>query len=90
MIDKLLLTTENKITFGKYKGYTIEYVLYENPEYLVWASENVEFFKLEPKVLARAKESSIERDKTYRKYRANLHNFLAFEVPYYERYGDEG
>jgi hypothetical protein len=60
MADKLL-TTESKLSFGKYKGYTIEYVLYENPEYLVWASENVKFFKLEPKVLARAVESSTDR-----------------------------
>lgn len=85
-----LLTTENKITFGKYNGYTIEYVLYENPEYLVWAHENVKFFKLEPKILARAEESSDERERTYRKYRASLHNFLAFEVPYYKRFGDDG
>lgn len=89
MTDKLL-TTESKLTFGKHKGYTIEYVLYEAPEYLVWASENVSFFKLDPKVLARAKESGRELDETYRKYGAGLYNFLTFEAPYYERYGDEG
>jgi len=89
MTDKLL-TTESKLTFGKHKGYTIEYVLYEAPEYLVWASENVKFFKLDPKVLARAKESSGKRKEEHYKYIRSLYNFMDYECSYYERYGDEG
>lgn len=81
MKDKLL-TTEDKLTFGKYKGYTVEWVLYENPEYLVWAHKNVNFFKLQPKVLARAKESSEARAEEYRKYVASLYTFIEFERPY--------
>lgn len=34
------------ITFGKYKGRTILEVLEEDPQYLLWANENVEGFIL--------------------------------------------
>lgn len=34
------------LTFGRYEGRTIGYVLEENPSYLVWAHDNTERVKL--------------------------------------------
>jgi hypothetical protein len=67
MIDKIL-TLDGKVTFGKYKGYTVQYVLDENPRYLVWASENVEFFKVEQGILDRARLYSEPEIPIYERY----------------------
>ena len=33
-----------KLTFGKHKGETLQWVLKENPLYILWASENIDWF----------------------------------------------
>ena len=37
---------DEKLTFGKYKGYTLRSVIESerNPEYLLWCLENIEWF----------------------------------------------
>jgi hypothetical protein len=35
------------MTFGQYKGMTVAEVLEEDPQYLKWAYENIEWFDLE-------------------------------------------
>lgn len=42
---------DTKITFGKHKGKTITEVLKEAPSYLLWAHMNVDFFKLDNRLL---------------------------------------
>jgi hypothetical protein len=37
----------DKLTFGKYKGYTIEDVLEDDPNYLEWAIDEIEWFELD-------------------------------------------
>jgi hypothetical protein len=34
------------MTFGKYKGKTVDQVIHINPRYIQWAEENVSFFTL--------------------------------------------
>ena len=63
-----LLTLDGRVTFGKYKGYTVQYVLDENPKYLIWASENVEFFKVEQDILDRARSYSYSEPSFYERY----------------------
>lgn len=41
-------------TFGKYRGRTYDAVLRENPAYLIWAHENVEWFVLSESLYAHA------------------------------------
>jgi uncharacterized protein (DUF3820 family) len=41
------------LTFGKFKGRTVGELIKENPAYLLWAHEKVEFFELPPELLAR-------------------------------------
>lgn len=40
------VTEEYVLTFGRYKGLPISIVLEENPEYLLWAENNIAFFML--------------------------------------------
>jgi hypothetical protein len=37
----------DKLTFGKYKGYTIEEVLESDPNYIEWAIDEIEWFELD-------------------------------------------
>ena len=40
--------------FGKYRDETIQHVLGLNPQYLIWAQENVENFDLDQEILDKA------------------------------------
>ena len=40
--------------FGKHKGYTVEYVLDEDPSYLLWCEEEIHWFTLEEDVHEKA------------------------------------
>jgi broad specificity phosphatase PhoE len=53
------LTLTHKIDFGGYKGETIEDVMGKDPAWLVWAHENIEFFKLPPELIQRARMFAI-------------------------------
>lgn len=44
-----------RITFGKHKGQDVDFVLKYDPHWLVWAHENVEWFRLDEAVYAQAK-----------------------------------
>lgn len=37
---------DNVLTFGKYKGNKVEVIMETDPNYLLWANENVSFFSL--------------------------------------------
>lgn len=51
---------DDEIRFGKYRGKTVQHVLEEEPDYLVWAVGNVRGFYLEEDILVTAhKERSI-------------------------------
>jgi hypothetical protein len=44
------------LTFGKYKQRRLSYVFEKDPKYVKWAHENVEFFKLNARLLKEVDE----------------------------------
>ena len=80
------------ITFGKYKGKTVDQVIHINPRYVQWAEENVEFFSLSP-AQKRNLEEELERcelereaNKLMRKYGMHVSeamDFIEFDYPEY-------
>ncbi len=38
---------ETFLNFGRYKGYTIKEAIDDNPDYLAWAVDEIEWFKLD-------------------------------------------
>lgn len=38
---------EDKLAFGKYKGYLIEEIIDDDPNYIEWAIDEIEWFKLD-------------------------------------------
>jgi hypothetical protein len=55
-----IVETATRLSFGKYRGASIADVLAEDPQYLVWAQENVGGFDLHHSLLEIA-ESDAER-----------------------------
>ena len=47
--QNVILTLENKLNFGKHKGKTIDEILHEDPTYIRWCLENIDWFKLSKK-----------------------------------------
>ena len=45
----MMLFPSSRITFGKYKGLTIQEVMdeHEDYQYLIWAHENIDWFELD-------------------------------------------
>jgi hypothetical protein len=50
-MSKTIFNKDMKLTFGKYKGVTVEQLVKDNPEYLLWCHDNIEWFELPDKVL---------------------------------------
>ena len=40
------LNLKGKLNFGKHKGKTIDEILHEDPTYIRWCLENIDWFKL--------------------------------------------
>lgn len=49
-------SAETIVWFGKYKGQSIQHVLDQNPEYLIWARLNVDGFLPEKELVRKADE----------------------------------
>jgi uncharacterized protein (DUF3820 family) len=47
---------EHILTFGKYKGESIDEMMEVNPQYLVWLHNNSDFFELSSELLDEAEE----------------------------------
>lgn len=48
------------MTFGKYKGETVDFVFSFNPSYLFWAHQNVSWFTLKPSLLRKVLDQILE------------------------------
>lgn len=48
---------DTTLTFGKYKGETVGYVMSVNPDYLIWCMENVPWFKMDDTVVDKVHEA---------------------------------
>ena len=44
--------------FGKFKGHTVQQVIDEEPSYIVWCADNIEWFDIEPFVY----DMAVEKD----------------------------
>lgn len=47
---------DHVLTFGKYKGESIEDILETDPQYLIWLHNNSEYFELDYRLLEIAEE----------------------------------
>ena len=56
LTDDLLSNLNLPFTFGKYKGYTVGNVLEINPQWLIWANDNIQGFRLASNILEQARE----------------------------------
>jgi hypothetical protein len=52
------LGENDRLSFGKHRGKTLGEVIKVDPQYLIWANENVSFFQLTPDQLIRCEEGS--------------------------------
>jgi hypothetical protein len=43
----MLYDLDTKLDFGKYKSYTVEQILEQDPSYLLWLIENVDRFEVD-------------------------------------------
>lgn len=43
----MIYDLDSTLRFGKYKGYTIEDLLNDRPDYLLWLLENVDDFEVD-------------------------------------------
>lgn len=59
------------LDFGKYKGMTIKEVIDDDPEYLVWCLDNVNFFDVSENVLQLIENAQIEND-----FREAMYDYL--------------
>jgi len=55
------LDEDDIISFGQYEGQTVMEVLDVNPGYLVWATQNIKWFKLKDYIINRAEDDAAER-----------------------------
>lgn len=65
MITKQEKTLDDIINFGKYKGKTIHQVLHSDASYLVWAHNNIKWFKLSEGVYNEAIDKAYTEKMTY-------------------------
>lgn len=56
---------ESILTFGKYKGKTIQDVLSTNPSYLIWAHDTISWFKLKEEIYDEAVDASYKEKMNY-------------------------
>lgn len=61
----LIKTKSYKFTFGKHRDETLEEVLESDPSYIIWANDNVRWFKVSKKILDDAKKLYTPRRRSY-------------------------
>lgn len=52
-------------TFGKYKGQSIESVIKSNPNYVLWANDNVSFFTLSDEQMKECRKQIRDSNQSY-------------------------
>lgn len=50
-----------RLGFGKYRGWTIAEVLAEQPDYLVWAQDNIDGFDIHSSILDEVEDRYVSR-----------------------------
>ena len=54
-----MLQLGSKMTFGKHKNKKVKTVLNQDPDYLIWAAENITWFNPTTAIIAEAKKSVV-------------------------------
>lgn len=54
---KPILNIHSTLSFGKYKGQSVKYVLREDPSYLLWVYEKVEWLSFDETLLDMCEEA---------------------------------
>lgn len=49
-----LYSLDDKLSFGKHKGYSIHHIIHNDPQYLDWCIANIDGFKLDKDAKAEA------------------------------------
>lgn len=55
---------QGKISFGRYREHTWAFVLEENPSYIIWADENVEWLNLPIEIVTQAATNKSAKERT--------------------------
>lgn len=63
------------LNFGNYKGKRVEDVLFENPEYIIWCDETIEWLKIDRLILYRALDMVLELEAERKKSRDDKRRF---------------
>ena len=80
---------DDKMTFGKYKGQLVRDVLSDNPGYLRWANENIEWFQLDEEVARLVGEALDFQDRLRKGYVSYLiHDNDEHEYHFDGQWGD--
>lgn len=83
-----ITNTFQKLTFGKYKGHTVRWLMDLHPDYLLWLSNNA-ICKVISKIYKKAEQAAFDQTDhyghvphNYRSYYGDDENFLQYDVPY--------
>ena len=80
-----ILSFNNKFEFGQYKGTTVDWVVYYNPQYLLWVNEHVDTIKFAPSVIKAAKKRQEEQHShNHPKYYEKDYDESDYDVSAYE------
>lgn len=74
------MKTEDKFSFGKYKGKTLQEVLSDNCDYVWWCLQNIEYFTVEPEVEKVVEKHHEERERRKIIEREAYYDWLEEEV----------
>lgn len=64
-MNNTIFTLIDKLTFGKHKGATIEEVIDDDPSYLEWAIDEIEWFELDEAATKSLKNSNCNSRKEF-------------------------
>ncbi len=56
---------QDVVTFGRWKGHTLQTVLDEDPDYIIWIEKHVDFFKIDEDIIQQAYEEMNNRPNPY-------------------------
>ena len=62
---------KDKINFGKHQGQTVQHIFKSAPSYLLWASNNLEFFILEEGIITEAQRNILIEAEEFKQFKLN-------------------
>ena len=59
------LLESDKFPFGKYKGRSVIEILVSDPQYILWANENVDYIKFNESTISRANTKAKQKENDF-------------------------